>query len=745
MTASTGVSRPRVSLAALTSLVLVTSLLATFPAFATSEEGGTGGEHCPGANEGNAPPSGDYEVVAKYDGNHNAIVPDAGAHICVKAGPHATGIFVADGTTSLHAYVEAAGIRVGNDNVPDVSYYIVYAPAQPTVDGEVTVVKAWDLDNAFAWMSEADVSADLEVRIDGEYAGTFASGHTFTGLEMGTLVEVIGESNVVLPDGCWFENELAGAAWTVTDTAPIGTITLTNVVTCEAEAALGEVTVVKAWDLDNAFAWMSEADVSADLEVRIDGEYAGTFASGHTFTGLEMGTLVEVIGESNVVLPDGCWFENELAGAAWTVTDTAPIGTITLTNVVTCEAEAALGEVTVVKAWDLDNAFAWMSEADVSADLEVRIDGEYAGTFASGHTFTGLEMGTLVEVIGESNVVLPDGCWFENELAGAAWTVTDTAPIGTITLTNVVTCEAEAALGEVTVVKAWDLDNAFAWMSEADVSADLEVRIDGEYAGTFASGHTFTGLEMGTLVEVIGESNVVLPDGCWFENELAGAAWTVTDTAPIGTITLTNELTCVLDTIIVQPGDLTVTKEAIDGFVLDDDGDKIVELDADGEVEVVYRFTITNVGEGPIHLTSFDDTTFGDLLPELEGDTTLAGGESIELDMAVWLTADDFVDGLHHNVVTVTGVDDEDLELIAEAEEFIWLVDVEDVVVARPIVDDDVQRVVVADRVLTQVAAQQPAPVLPRTGASLLALLLAGAFALTAGSAMTIIPRRRKR
>jgi LPXTG-motif cell wall-anchored protein len=244
---------------------------------------------------------------------------------------------------------------------------------------------------------------------------------------------------------------------------------------------------------------------------------------------------------------------------------------------------------------------------------------------------------------------------------------------------------------------------------------------------------------------VIGESNVVLPDGCWFENELAGAAWTVTDTAPIGTITLTNELTCVLDTIIVQPGDLTVTKEAIDGFVLDDDGDKIVELDADGEVEVVYRFTITNVGEGPIHLTSFDDTTFGDLLPELEGDTTLAGGESIELDMAVWLTADDFVDGLHHNVVTVTGVDDEDLELIAEAEEFIWLVDVEDVVVARPIVDDDVQRVVVADRVLTQVAAQQPAPVLPRTGASLLALLLAGAFALTAGSAMTIIPRRRKR
>lgn len=58
--------------------------------------------------------------------NLNDYVPEEGTRFCVKAGGEATVILIADGETSLIEYVEAAGIRVGQGNVPDVSYYVVY-------------------------------------------------------------------------------------------------------------------------------------------------------------------------------------------------------------------------------------------------------------------------------------------------------------------------------------------------------------------------------------------------------------------------------------------------------------------------------------------------------------------------------------------------------------------------------------------------------------------------------------------
>jgi LPXTG-motif cell wall-anchored protein len=526
----------------------------------------------------------------------------------------------------------------------------------------------------------------------------------------------------------------AGLNWTAEGQA----IWEAGCVAAPAEPVVGAVTVDKAWNLD-AEAMARDLDLSATLDVRIDGVVHTGIMPGHTFTDLAMGTVVEIVGEHVAGLPESCAYTADLAGVAWTATESAPVGTITLTNVVTCEAEAALGEVTVVKAWDLDDAFDGMTEDDVYADLEVRIDGEIVGTFPSGHTFTDLEMGTLVEVIGEANVEVPEGCTYDNDLAGAAWTVTESAPVGTITLTNVVTCVLDVIIDgpAVTVefAKEWsgdvDLEGVTAWLT-----------VEGE-AVAFGEVVDVTDLQGETLA--ITEQVEGLPEECTWESDLDQLDLTV----PVADdedlhyeVTVTNDVTCVLDEI-VEPGDLTVTKEAIEGFELDDDGNKIVELDGDGEVELVYRFTISNVGDSAVELTSFEDTTFGDLLVELEGDTMLAAGEAIELDMVVWLTADDFVDGLHHNVVTVTGVDEEGLELIAEAEEFVWLVEVLDVIVERPVVDREVERVVVADRVVTQVAAQRPA--LPQTGASLLGLLLAGAFALTAGGAMTIIPRRRKR
>jgi len=64
----------------------------------------------------------------------NDVVLPAGTEFCVKAGPFATGVLIADGTTTLLQYVEQAGITVGegDENVPDVSYYVVYEYAPRT-------------------------------------------------------------------------------------------------------------------------------------------------------------------------------------------------------------------------------------------------------------------------------------------------------------------------------------------------------------------------------------------------------------------------------------------------------------------------------------------------------------------------------------------------------------------------------------------------------------------------------------
>jgi hypothetical protein len=83
-------------------------------------------EHCPDKDSAS-------KVEASFDGELDDTVLPEGTEFCVKAGDDATGILVADGTTTLLQYVEESGIRVGKKgNVPNVSYYIVYGRSTPS-------------------------------------------------------------------------------------------------------------------------------------------------------------------------------------------------------------------------------------------------------------------------------------------------------------------------------------------------------------------------------------------------------------------------------------------------------------------------------------------------------------------------------------------------------------------------------------------------------------------------------------
>ncbi|HEV3364870.1 MAG TPA: hypothetical protein VG795_12175 [Acidimicrobiia bacterium] len=104
--------------------------------------------HCPDHNS---------PEVTKVEGNNNDFVPPAGAQFCVKASTENTGVLTADGTRSLIAYVEAAGIVNDNDQPHDVSYYVLYGPQeQPAQDEQENDETS----------SEPPVSADDKARDD---------------------------------------------------------------------------------------------------------------------------------------------------------------------------------------------------------------------------------------------------------------------------------------------------------------------------------------------------------------------------------------------------------------------------------------------------------------------------------------------------------------------------------------------------------------------------------------------------
>jgi outer membrane biosynthesis protein TonB len=85
-------------------------------------------EHCPGhsdsANTKVEATGGNQEAV------NNLVLP-AGTQFCVKSSTGNTGVLVANGTTTLREYLEAAGIVGGDGQGRDVSYYVIYAE-EPT-------------------------------------------------------------------------------------------------------------------------------------------------------------------------------------------------------------------------------------------------------------------------------------------------------------------------------------------------------------------------------------------------------------------------------------------------------------------------------------------------------------------------------------------------------------------------------------------------------------------------------------
>lgn len=102
-------------------------------------------QHCPGATDDDSavfvPVPEGYEIVLSNDdtedggtlgleeADRNTTVLDAGTLVCIKGGPSATGIIVADGTSNLRQLL-GHYVTVGTGNVPDVSYYMTYRPVE---------------------------------------------------------------------------------------------------------------------------------------------------------------------------------------------------------------------------------------------------------------------------------------------------------------------------------------------------------------------------------------------------------------------------------------------------------------------------------------------------------------------------------------------------------------------------------------------------------------------------------------
>lgn len=117
----------------------------------------------------------DSPDFVKVEGEYNDFVPPDGMEFCVKASTETTGLQTGDGTTSLIAFVAAAGIENDNGEPHDVSYYVVYNAGEegtePTVDADDGEEKAEETKPA-----TVSVESDVEVDELGDTAGETAAG-----------------------------------------------------------------------------------------------------------------------------------------------------------------------------------------------------------------------------------------------------------------------------------------------------------------------------------------------------------------------------------------------------------------------------------------------------------------------------------------------------------------------------------------------------------------------------------------
>ncbi len=109
---------------------------------------------------------------------------------------------------------------------------------------------------------------------------------------------------------------------------------------------------------------------------------------------------------------------------------------------------------------------------------------------------------------------------------------------------------------------------------------------------------------------------------------------------------------------------INIVKEAIDGFELDQDGNKVVTIEGeDGSATVSYQFVITNIAADDLTDLELVDDKIGDLTDEFRaavaeafGSEVLPAGASVTITADHEVTADDF-DGINlTNVIDVLGV-----------------------------------------------------------------------------------------
>jgi len=180
-------------------------------------------QHCPGANQGNAPAiEAPYEQVGEkveaVDDELNGRTVDDFDFVCVKGGQGSTGIVAVEFQQTLKYYLDYGGVRVGNNNVPDVSYYITYREVPDDSNGNPDTEDP-DPDNGpeprptysvstpcntpdfydanIGILSDGDATFNIEVSVVGtDYSKTYVVepgtevNASITGLERGAEVEL---------------------------------------------------------------------------------------------------------------------------------------------------------------------------------------------------------------------------------------------------------------------------------------------------------------------------------------------------------------------------------------------------------------------------------------------------------------------------------------------------------------------------------------------------------------------------
>jgi LPXTG-motif cell wall-anchored protein len=518
-------------------------------------------QHCPGANEANAPavPEG-YEALGKVEalGNELDEVVSSAAYVCVKGGPYASGIVAPAGRT-MRQILEDAGITVGTDNVPGVSYYMTYR--RPTVDVTVTIAKQW---TGVEVGPEAARNLRFDVTIGDQTQRIGVGGTaTFSGLLVGGEYTITwAEDLQLLPEEpfeddqgnvCTFDREgsTVGGSQTFTAGAPgltdlVGapgarafTFTAVNDYDCVPRPESVSVTAAKTWTGD-----LSEAPAGSNIrfEVSLGAQTQEIGVGGTaTFTGLvpgdgytiewseiaasRPGPFTNAEGERCEFRAAGSIVSGSLGFIAGQVSSLG----FTALNDYECTPPSILttqASVEVVKVWTLDDEVVPAPEG-VELAFDVTL-GSTTRTMSGVGTevFTGLTPGTSYPVSVEEDLsALPDadtlfgvGCELvSSDLVLSATSVTAPGSV-TATVTNAYEC-AEA---QDEVLVAVDVEAAKTWYQ---TSANDPVALEQAPAGAEPS---YEVVITGPDAEQVLEAELAAGDSLTVPELVEGASYLVT-------------------------------------------------------------------------------------------------------------------------------------------------------------------------------------------------------------------------